>query len=170
MMPTDEVLQDNASVIDEYRAHGGEVAGLGFPVLLLTTTGTRSGRRTTVPLGFKVDAGQVFVVASNGGAPRHPGWFHNLVANPAVIVELGDQAYEGRAVVAHGEERGRLFDLMKVDAPGLRDFEQRADRIIPVVVLEDVPAPGEFPGNAVASVPLGLGTSIPYRAAAGPRA
>ena len=103
MMPTDEVLQDNASVIDEYRAHGGEVAGLGFPVLLLTTTGTRSGRRTTVPLGFKVDAGQVFVVASNGGAPRHPGWFHNLVANPAVIVELGDQAYEGRAVVAQME-------------------------------------------------------------------
>jgi deazaflavin-dependent oxidoreductase (nitroreductase family) len=161
MMSTDEVLKDNASVIDEFRAHGGEVAGLGFPVLLLTTTGTRSGWRSTVPLGFQVDAGQVFVVASNGGAPRHPGWFHNLVANPAVIVELGGQAYEGRAVVAPAKERGRLFDLMKADAPGLRDFEQKADRIIPVVVFEDVPAPSDFPDNAIESVPRGLGTSIP---------
>jgi deazaflavin-dependent oxidoreductase (nitroreductase family) len=131
----------NESVVDEFRTNGGEVAGLGFPVLLLTTTGTRSGRRVTVPLGFKVDAGRVFVVASNGGASRHPGWFHNLVANPAVIVEVGGQTYEGRARVVQGKERDRLFDLMKADAPGLRDFERRAERIIPVVVLEGVPAP-----------------------------
>jgi deazaflavin-dependent oxidoreductase (nitroreductase family) len=139
-METDEErLNGNESVIDEFRAHGGEVAGLGFPVLLLTTTGARSGRPVTVPLGFKVDAGQVFVVASNGGAPRHPAWFHNLVANPAVIVELGVRTYEGRAAVAQGEERDRLFELMKAGAPGLRDFERRSGRIIPVVVLEDGP-------------------------------
>jgi deazaflavin-dependent oxidoreductase (nitroreductase family) len=147
-VPSDEeFLKGNANVIDEFRAHGGEVAGLGFPVLLLTTTGARSGRRSTVPLGFEVDAGRVFVVASKGGAPRHPDWFHNLVANPAVVVELGGQTYEGRAVVARGKDRDRLFDLMKAGAPGLRDFEQRTARIIPVVVLEDVPAPAPTPSG-----------------------
>lgn len=141
-MPTSEgVRKSNASVIDEFRAHGGDVAGLGFPILLLTTSGARSGRRSTVPLGFKVDAGQVFVVASNGGAQRHPDWFRNLVANPVVTVELGGQVYEGRAVMARGQERDRVFNLMKTDAPGLHDFERRVARIIPVVVIEGVPAP-----------------------------
>jgi deazaflavin-dependent oxidoreductase (nitroreductase family) len=141
-MSTDEEFRrGNASVIEEFRATGGHVTGLGFPVLLLTTTGARSGRRTTVPLGFKVDAGRVFVVASKGGAPRHPAWFHNLVANPAVTVELGGRTYEGRANVVQGPERDCLFAFMKADAPGLGDFEQRVTRVIPVVILDGVPAP-----------------------------
>jgi deazaflavin-dependent oxidoreductase (nitroreductase family) len=148
MSTGDDALQGNASVIDEFRAHGREVAGLGFPVLLLTTTGARSGRGVTVPLGFNVDACQVFVVASNGGAPRHPAWFHNLVANPAVTVELRDKAYDGWAILMQGEERDRLFDLMKLGAPELRNIERQAGPSIPLVVLEGVPAGPNGPSDA----------------------
>src|SRR3954465_11096285 len=89
-VPSDEeFLAYNQGVIDEFRAHHGAVSQPPFPVLLLTTTGARTGRRTTVPLGYAVDDGRVFVVASKAGAPQHPAWFHNLRANPSVTVELG---------------------------------------------------------------------------------
>jgi deazaflavin-dependent oxidoreductase (nitroreductase family) len=139
-MPTDQEFMDgNRSVIDEFRANDGVVASLGFPVLLMTTTGARTRRRTTVPLGFAVDSGRVFVVASKGGSPKHPAWFHNLRSNPAVTVELGRNSYQATARVAEGDERDRLFEAMKTHAPELRSFEQRVRRTIPVVVLEGVP-------------------------------
>jgi len=75
-----------------------------FPMLLLTTTGARTGQPVTVPLGFAADEqGRVFVVASKAGSPSHPAWFYNLRANPAVTVELGDKSFEARAVVMAGE-------------------------------------------------------------------
>jgi deazaflavin-dependent oxidoreductase (nitroreductase family) len=142
MVPTDEeFLSYNQDVIREFRATGGVVAQLGYPILLLTTTGARTGRQMTVPLGFSVDRGQVFVVASKGGAPAHPAWFLNLRANPSVTVELGPNRYEARAVVAAGEERDRLYAILSADAPTLRDHEQKTTRQFPVVVLEGVPAP-----------------------------
>ena len=87
-MPTDEeFLAGNVSVIEEFRAHRGVVAYLGFPILLPTTTGARTGRRRTTPLGFGIDGSRVFVVASKGGAPHDPAWFHNLRANPSITVD-----------------------------------------------------------------------------------
>ena len=141
-MPTDEeFLTGNVSVIEEFRANGGVVASLGFPILLLTTTGSRSGRPRTSPLGFGVDGERIFVVASKGGAPSNPAWFHNLRANPSVRVELGRNVYDGRAIVAEGQDRDRLFEIIKAGAPTLAEYEKKSHRVIPVVVLEGVPAP-----------------------------
>jgi deazaflavin-dependent oxidoreductase (nitroreductase family) len=139
-VPSDEeFLAYNEGVISEFRANHGVVSQPPFPVLLLTTTGARTRRQATVPLGFAVDdSGRVFVVASKAGAPTHPAWFHNLRANPSVTVELGDQSFQARAVVIAGEERDRLYHL--VSAMG-SEYEKNTDRVFPVIVLEGVPAP-----------------------------
>ena len=138
-VPSDEeFLAYNQGVISEFRAHNGVVSQPPFPILLLTTTGARTGRPATVPLGFAVDGGRVFVVASKAGAPTHPAWFHNLRANPSVRVELGDKTFQARAVVTAGEERDRLYRM--VSGTG-SEYEKNTDRVFPVIVLEGVPAP-----------------------------
>jgi deazaflavin-dependent oxidoreductase (nitroreductase family) len=141
-VPSDEeFLAYNQGVIDEFRANNGVVSQPPFPVLLLTTTGARTGRRTTVPLGFSVDDdGRVFVVASKAGGPRHPAWFHNLRANTSVTVELGEGSFQAQAVVTTGEERDRLY--RRVTGEG-NEYEKNTDRVFPVVVLAGVPAPSE---------------------------
>jgi deazaflavin-dependent oxidoreductase (nitroreductase family) len=97
VVPSDEeFLAYNQGVIEEFRAHHGVVSQPPFPILLLTTVGARTGRRTTVPLGYDVDDGRVFVVASKAGAAKHPAWFHNLRANPSVTVELGDRFFQAK--------------------------------------------------------------------------
>jgi deazaflavin-dependent oxidoreductase (nitroreductase family) len=139
-VPSDEEFRAyNQGVISEFRANHGVVSQPPFPILLLTTTGARTGRQTTVPLGFAVDdKGRVFVVASKAGAPRHPAWFHNLRANPTVTVELGDSSYQARAVVTAGEERERLYRMV---SDGTSAYKKNTNRAFPVVVLEGVPAP-----------------------------
>jgi deazaflavin-dependent oxidoreductase (nitroreductase family) len=134
-------LTYNQNVIEEFRTNSGVVAQLGFPILLLTTRGARTDRQTTTPLGYGVDGGQVFVVASSGGAPANPAWFHNLRANPSVIVELGSDVHEARAFVAEGHERDRLYTILAAETPDLRGHEQRTTRRFPIVVLEGVPVP-----------------------------
>lgn len=99
-MPTNEQMQAyNQGVIAEFRARGGVVAEPEFPILLLTTTGARTGRPTTTPVAYGVEGERVFVVASNAGAPGNPAWFTNLQANPSVTVELGPASYTAQAVV-----------------------------------------------------------------------
>jgi deazaflavin-dependent oxidoreductase (nitroreductase family) len=139
-VPSDEdFLAYNRGVISEFRANHGVVSQPPFPILLLTTTGARTGRQATVPLGFAVDdSGRLFVVASKAGAPTHPAWFHNLLANPSVTVEIGDRSFPARAVVTEGEERDRLY--RRVSGLG-SEYEKNTDRVFPVVVLEGVPAP-----------------------------
>lgn len=139
-VPSDEeFLAYNQGVISEFRANHGVVSQPPFPILLLTTTGARTGRSSTVPLGFAADdSGRVFVVASKAGAPTHPAWFHNLRANPSVTVELGDQSFQARAVVTSGEERDRLYRLVSETGS---EYAKNTDRVFPVVVLEGVPAP-----------------------------
>jgi deazaflavin-dependent oxidoreductase (nitroreductase family) len=139
-IPSDEEFRTyNVSVIDDFRAHGGRVSRPPFPILLLTTTGARTGRPATVPLGYSVDLqGRVFVVASKAGAPKHPAWFHNLRAHPEVTVELGEHSYAARAVVTAGEERERLYRLV---SNGASAYEQNTTRVFPVVVLEGVSRP-----------------------------
>jgi deazaflavin-dependent oxidoreductase (nitroreductase family) len=139
-VPSDEeFLAYNQGVISEFRANQGVVSQPPFPILLLTTTGARTGRQATVPLGFAVDDnGRVFVMASKAGAPRHPAWFHNLRTNPSVTVELGDRSFQARAVVTEGEERDRLYGMI---SDGASEYEKNTDRVFPVIVLEGVPAP-----------------------------
>jgi PPOX class probable F420-dependent enzyme/deazaflavin-dependent oxidoreductase (nitroreductase family) len=139
-VPSDEeFLAYNQGVISEFRANHGVVTQPPFPVLLLTTTGARTGRPATVPLGFAVDdQGRVFVMASKAGALRHPSWFHNLQANSSVTVEIGEQSFKARAMVTAGEERDRLYGMI---SDGAAEYEKNTDRVFPVVVLEGVPAP-----------------------------
>jgi len=141
MLKDAEFLAYNQGIIEEFRANGGAVAQLAFPIVLLTTTGARTGRRTTSPVGFGVDRDRVFVVGSKAGGPANPAWFHNLRANPSVTVELGRESYQARAVVAEGAERDRLYAVIAAQVPEFAEHEKSTDRTFPVVVLEGVPAP-----------------------------
>ncbi|MEU5807525.1 nitroreductase/quinone reductase family protein [Streptomyces sp. NPDC047718] len=140
----------NQSVIDEFRANGGKVGGYfeGGNLLLLTTTGARSGRQRTVPLGYVPHEGRLLVIGSNMGGPRHPDWYHNLMAHPLVRVEVGAESFEAVAVPAEGERRDRLFAHVVGVEPGYGTYQENTPRILPVVVLErNDPAPGEGPAE-----------------------
>jgi deazaflavin-dependent oxidoreductase (nitroreductase family) len=130
----------NRNLIAEYRANGGKVTGMfaGAPLLLLTTTGARSGQPRTSPLAYTVDDGKWVVIASKGGAPTNPDWFHNVKANPEVTVELGTETFPARASIPAGEDRQRLFDQMAAQMPGFAEYQRNTTRQIPVVVLERV--------------------------------
>lgn len=125
----------NRRTIDQFRA-GGEIEGMQRErLVLLTTTGRRSGRAVTIPLMFHRDAGRVLVVASNVGAPAHPDWYLNLVADPAVTVEVGDESYAATATPLEGDERERVWTILKGTYLFLADHEARTERVIPVVAL-----------------------------------
>ncbi|MFI0979863.1 nitroreductase/quinone reductase family protein [Streptomyces sp. NPDC021093] len=137
--PAAEPFDFNQWVIDEFRAHEGKVGGPfeGGDLLLLTTTGARSGRRFTVPLGYaRTEDGQLIVTGSNMGAPEHPAWYHNVLAHPAVEVEVGTSSFGAVAVPAEGEHRDRLFERIVRTAPGYADYQKQTSRTLPVVVLE----------------------------------
>jgi deazaflavin-dependent oxidoreductase (nitroreductase family) len=138
-VPTDDEFRAyNAGVIAAFRANGGVVDQPPFPILLLTTTGARTGQRVTTPVAMGTDDGRVFVVASKGGSPHHPAWYHNLVAHPEVTVELGARTYAARAVVVEGAERDRLYRRIVEQVPTFAEYEQVTERIFPVVVLDGV--------------------------------
>ena len=128
----------NDEIIAEFRANGGRVGGnfTGAPMLLLTSTGAKSGRQVTSPLMHLPEDGRWAVFASAGGAPHHPAWYHNLVANPDAVVEVGTERIEVRAVVAEGAERDRLFAVQVGLYPGFGEYQEKTSRVIPVVVLE----------------------------------
>ncbi|MBV9355605.1 MAG: nitroreductase family deazaflavin-dependent oxidoreductase [Chloroflexi bacterium] len=132
----------NQQVIDQFRANGGTmVSGMfkGAPLLLLTTTGARSGRRRTTPLAHTRDGDRYVVIASKGGAPSNPDWFRNVVANPEVTVEVGGETFEARASIPTGNERKRLFDQQAAIMPNFAEYQRNTSREIPVVVLERAP-------------------------------
>ena len=108
------------------------------PSLLLTTTGRKSGERFIFPLFYGKDGDGYIVVASKGGAPQHPGWYRNLLANPEVEVQVGTAKLQARARTAEGEERARLWDEIVAAYDGYAEYEKRTTRRIPVVVLEPV--------------------------------
>ncbi|MFI8490497.1 nitroreductase/quinone reductase family protein [Streptomyces rubrogriseus] len=126
------------SVIDEFRANEGKVGGPfeGGDLLLLTTTGARSGAARTTPLGYVRHGDALIVVGSNLGGPRHPGWYHNLLAHPVVRVEVGTSSFEALAVPAEGARREELFAHVVRASPGYGDYQARTGRQLPVVVLE----------------------------------
>ncbi|TDQ43593.1 nitroreductase/quinone reductase family protein [Actinorugispora endophytica] len=141
----------NQPIIDEFRANGGKVGGPfeGGDLLLLTTTGARSGKEHTTPLGYVRDGELLLVVGSAGGSDRHPAWYHNVLAHPMVRVEVGTEEFGAIAVPAEGERRDRLFEHVVRSAPGYADYQAGTDRILPVVVLErSEPETGEEAGEA----------------------
>jgi deazaflavin-dependent oxidoreductase (nitroreductase family) len=131
----------NRTLIDEFRTHDGKVTGVfeRSPLVLITTTGRKSGTKRTNPVVYtRDDNGNVVVIASKGGAPASPDWYHNLVANPHVTVELPGETYEAQARVATGEERARLFRAQADLMPNFDEYQRKTTREIPVVVLERV--------------------------------
>ena len=131
----------NQEQIDQFRANQGTmVEGLfkGAPVLLLTTTGARSGKARVTPLTYTRDGNRYVVLASKLGAPEHPAWYHNLVANQMVAVEVGPERFQARASVVEGSERDRLFDAHATIMPNFAEYQSNTTRIIPVVVLDRI--------------------------------
>ncbi|MGV9668735.1 nitroreductase/quinone reductase family protein [Nocardia niigatensis] len=127
----------NEEVIEEFRAGGGRVGGqfAGTDLLLLTTTGARTGQNRTWPLAYQRDGDRLAVFAANGGRPHRPGWFHNLTANPSGTVEVGTESWPVTAVIASGDERARLWDRQLERTPFLADFQAKVGWEIPVVIL-----------------------------------
>lgn len=128
----------NTKIIEEFRANEGKVGGQfeGAPLLLLHTTGARSGQKRVHPMMYQQVDGGYAVFASKGGAPTNPDWFHNLVAAPRVSAEIGTGTVELVARVAEGDEREQIWTAQKAAYPGFADYEQKTTRQIPVVVLE----------------------------------
>jgi deazaflavin-dependent oxidoreductase (nitroreductase family) len=139
-------MQDvNRDVIEQFRGNNGVItSGMfkGARLLLLTTTGARSGKTRINPLAFTRGDDRYVVIASKGGAPTHPDWYHNVVAHPDVTVEVatrsGTEQFAARARVAQGDERQRLFDAQAAIMPGFAEYQRKTARQIPVVVLERV--------------------------------
>jgi deazaflavin-dependent oxidoreductase (nitroreductase family) len=128
----------NRSIIAEFRANDGRVGGPfeGSPVLLLTSTGAKSGERRTTPLVYLPDGERMVIFASKGGAPSNPAWYHNLLANPSATVEIGPETVDVNAVITSGEERERLFSRQAEIFSQFADYAQKTAREIPVVALE----------------------------------
>ncbi|MFL5677559.1 MAG: nitroreductase family deazaflavin-dependent oxidoreductase, partial [Chloroflexota bacterium] len=135
----DDMSDYNKTLIDDLRAHGGHASTgiwVGRDVLILTTIGAKSGKPRETPLAYTRDGDRIIVIASKGGAPTDPAWYHNLVANPRVTVEVNGERFDAIATVAEGPERRRLYDQQAAVHPTFRDYEARTDRVIPVVILQ----------------------------------
>jgi deazaflavin-dependent oxidoreductase (nitroreductase family) len=141
---TDRLIADpraidelNQSVIKEFRSNQGVVGGPmeGMPVLLLTMTGAKTGRMLVRPLCYSRDGDRIVIIASFGGAPHNPPWYHNLVANPLVTVEVGKEKFKAKASQVHGAERNRLFDAQAKLMPFFTDYQKKTKREIPVLTL-----------------------------------
>jgi deazaflavin-dependent oxidoreductase (nitroreductase family) len=129
----------NDGLIEEFRANGGKVGGPfeGAPMLLLTVTGAKSGRLLTYPLVHTRDGDRIVVIASNGGAHKHPSWYFNLLKNPTATIEIGEETFEAKATPhPEGPERDRLFEAQANLMPGFWDYTKKTSRVIPVVTFE----------------------------------
>jgi deazaflavin-dependent oxidoreductase (nitroreductase family) len=137
---TESREERNRRVIAEFRANAGKVGGPfeGRPMLILHTKGAKSGQPRVTPLVYLPDGDRYLVFASMGGAPTHPAWYHNLVANPAVEVEVGTEKLTAKATVLTGEERDRSYAVQAERAPQFGEYQRKTTRTIPVIALERV--------------------------------
>ena len=144
--------QLNQAVIKEFRANQGKVVGLmeetpdlqalaseldilGQPLLLLTMAGAKTGRTLVRPLCYSRDGDRLVIIASRGGDPRNPPWYYNLVANPAVIVEVGTEKFKAKATQVYGAERDRLFAEAAKRLPLFAEYQNKTKRQIPLLIL-----------------------------------
>ncbi len=126
----------NRKLIEDFRANQGAGPFAGRPLLLLTTTGAKSGQPRTTPMMYVPDGDRMLVIASNAGAPAHPDWYRNLLAHPQVTVEVGGDAFDARAVVLEGTERQQLWDKIVASYPFFVEHQAKITREIPVIALE----------------------------------
>ena len=128
----------NAQIIEEFRANEGRVGGMfeGAPLLLLHSTGAKSGEARVSPVMYQSVGDDLAIFASYAGAPNNPAWYHNLLANPEASVEVGTEAIEVTARVADDDERDPIWTRQKTEYPGFADYESKTSRTIPVVILE----------------------------------
>ncbi|WP_330252392.1 nitroreductase family deazaflavin-dependent oxidoreductase [Nocardia sp. NBC_00565] len=129
----------NTTIIEEFRANKGKVGGPfeGKDLLLLTTTGAKSGLPRTNPAAYIRDGDRLVIIASKAGAPENPDWYHNLLAHPKVSLEIGTETVAATATaITEGPERDRLYAAMVAVMPGFADYETKTSRVIPVVSLQ----------------------------------
>jgi deazaflavin-dependent oxidoreductase (nitroreductase family) len=135
-----EANERNKKIIDEFRANGGKVGGpfAGKTLLLLHTKGAKSGQERINPVACIKDGDRLVVIASKGGAPTHPDWYYNIIANPLATVEVGTEKFQVRAAISEEPERTRLYNQMVAMMPGFDDYRRKTTRVIPVIVLTPV--------------------------------
>jgi deazaflavin-dependent oxidoreductase (nitroreductase family) len=128
----------NQKIIEEFRANAGKVGGAfaGVPLLILTSTGAKSGQAREIPLLYRREGDDLVIFASKGGAPTSPDWLHNLRAHPEASVEVGTETERVVAREAEGAERDRIWEAHKQEYPVFAEYEAKTDRVIPVVILE----------------------------------
>jgi deazaflavin-dependent oxidoreductase (nitroreductase family) len=128
----------NARLIEEYRANGGKLSGqlANSQILLLTTTGAKSGQERVTPMGYRLDGDRIVVIAADAGSDKHPDWFYNLLAHPDVTVEMGEEHFPARAIIASAAERERLIASNVV--PYFPAQQEKTSREIPFLFLERV--------------------------------
>jgi deazaflavin-dependent oxidoreductase (nitroreductase family) len=128
----------NTRIIEEFRANDGVVGGPfeGATLVLLHTTGAKSGAERVTPVVARLDGDDLYVFASKAGAPTHPDWFHNLVADPSVTVELGTDTFAATAVVLEGGARDEVYAAQAAVFPNFAEYQEKTDRVIPVVRLD----------------------------------
>jgi deazaflavin-dependent oxidoreductase (nitroreductase family) len=128
-------------VVTEFRANGGKVGGYfaDMTLLLLTTTGARSGKERINALTCMADGDEYVVSAGNAGRPANPGWYYNLIAHPNVIVEVGTEKFDAIATVATDEERAALYERLAAEQPQLADYQAKTTRQIPMVSFRRKP-------------------------------
>ena len=132
-----EVNNWNKKIIEEFRANGGKVGGnfAGRTLLLLHTKGAKSGQERINPVAYTKDGDNLVIIASKGGSPKNPDWYHNIVANPQITVEVGAEQLQVEAKIAPEPERTRLYDQMATIMPGFAEYKTKTTRQIPVIVL-----------------------------------
>jgi deazaflavin-dependent oxidoreductase (nitroreductase family) len=135
---TESREERNRRVMAEFRANGGKVGGPfeGRDMIILHSKGAKSGQPRETPLVYKPDGDRYLIVASMGGAPTNPAWYHNLVANPDVTVEVGTEKFRAKASVLKGDERDRAFAAVVERMPFFGDYQRKTTRTIPVIALE----------------------------------
>ena len=140
MSVTNERINWNQKIIDEFRANDGKVGGRfeGRTLLLLHTTGAKSGKERVNPVAYVREGERYVVIASKGGAPTNPGWYYNILAHPRLTVEVGTKTFQVDAKVAEEPERTRLYNKMVEIMPGFDDYRRKTERVIPVIVLTPV--------------------------------
>ena len=138
MQTSEKISPWNQDLVEEFRANGGVVGGdfEGAPLLLLHTTGERSGNENVTPLMYQDLGGPVAIFASAGGGPTDPQWYRNVVAHPEIRAEIGAETRRFRARTAGDAEREPIWTKQKRDHPGFAGYEAATDRIIPVVILD----------------------------------
>jgi deazaflavin-dependent oxidoreductase (nitroreductase family) len=131
----------NRGVVEEFRANDGVVTGTfaDSPLILVTHTGAKTGTERTTPLVYTRDGDHLVIIASKAGSPAHPHWYLNLLAHPEVTVELPGEKFRARATaLTEGAERKRLYDAQAEQMPNFAEYQEKTDRLIPVVVLERI--------------------------------